>query len=447
MAKTGFWLKGSNGKLAGATMYKDSASGETIIREVVKPSNPKTTAQNIQRIIMLTVAQSYSLMKEICDHSFEGVNKGRDTMAYYMKQNIQFCREKLAAMQAQGVDYYDMYNFLPLGSKGFVPNQYQIAMGSLPRIDCVLSETDYDYGFVPGIPANATYADVINAYGLQRGDQLTFMYLKGSSSFHNDVQFEFARVILDPTNEDFTSAALTTPFLDGTTINKPSVRNEGNMRFKITAEDGLGFRSRITDGGLVKPCVACGCIVSRKVGDSWNRSTTYLTYMGGYNAFSMGDCLDRAAEGVSAPLYSANPVYLNNAGEGGGAAAAAGENSGAGQGGNTTPSISVTGATVHGQSIIQGTIKSFVVDEDAVPESVPVVVTGTGVDGKKLKVYKNGTSTQVGATATFASSEATVNVPWVANEPYQIKVENEDGSVAVATDYTFIFEVSSGDES
>ena len=47
--KTGFWLKGGKGKLAGATVYQQN--GETVMREVVSPTNPKTEKQIIQRII------------------------------------------------------------------------------------------------------------------------------------------------------------------------------------------------------------------------------------------------------------------------------------------------------------------------------------------------------------------------------------------------------------
>ena len=68
MSKVGFWLKGSTGKLAGTTLYK-GANGETIQREIVSPSNPKTMAQNIQRIVMSTVGAAYSVMKAICDNS------------------------------------------------------------------------------------------------------------------------------------------------------------------------------------------------------------------------------------------------------------------------------------------------------------------------------------------------------------------------------------------
>ena len=446
MAKTGFWLKGSQGKLAGATMYKDGASGETIIREVVTPSNPKTTAQNIQRIIMLTVGQAYSLLKEICDHSFEGVAKGRETMAYFMKQNIQFCREKLAAMQQEGVDYADMYNFLPLGSKGFVPNQYQIAMGSLPRVDCALFDDAYTKAFVQGIPANATYQDVIDTLGLQRGDQLTFMYLRGNATFQNDIQFEFSRVILDPTNADYSQAPLSTPFIVDGNINLPSVRNEGNFRFTIN-EHGLGFESRKVTGGASKPCVAACVIVSRKVGDNWNRSTTYLTYLPNYNAYSMGDCLQRAAEGVSAPLYSANPLYLNNAGEGGGAAAEAGQESGGGssQGGGSTPSASVTGVSVDGSPVIQGTKKLITLAEGAsFPAAINIAAQTSGLNGKQMVIMSTGADPEVLDSTTIANNAASATFNAAKDVTYKIAFLDEEDEVAVATDYTF--EVTSGSD-
>ena len=439
MAKVGFWLKGSTGKMAGATMYKDGASGDTVIREIVTPSNPKTTAQNVQRIIMLTVGQAYSLVKEICDHSFEGVKAGRDTMAYFMKQNIQFCREKLAQMQAEGVDYGEMYNFLPLGMKGFVPNQYQISMGSLPRIECTLYDDANTKAFVGGIPANATYADVINALGLQRGDQLTFMYMRGSASFANDINFQFARVILDPTNEDYSQASLETPFLNGNKINKPSVRNEGDFSFVISAH-GLGFEGKNTTVGLINPCIAACVIVSRKVGDSWNRSTAYLTYLPNYNAYSMGDCLQRAANGVSAPLYTPNPHYLNNAGEGNSEAVEAGGTTpgqgGESGGGGTTGEASIASLSVDGSPAIAGTQKTITKEQDTTfPTSVPVVASGENLTGLFL-VIKNG-NTEV-ASVGFSNGSATANVSAEKDVVYSVEVQNEDSERVLATGYTFM---------
>ena len=83
--KTGFWLKGGKGKLAGATVYQQN--GETVMREVVSPTNPKTEKQIIQRIIMHTVMQAYSKMKEICDHSFEGLKQDEGVFLVFLKFN------------------------------------------------------------------------------------------------------------------------------------------------------------------------------------------------------------------------------------------------------------------------------------------------------------------------------------------------------------------------
>ena len=180
MSKVGFWLKGSTGKLAGTTLYK-GANGETIQREIVSPSNPKTQAQNIQRIVMSTVGAAYSVMKAICDHSFEGTKKGQETMALFMSENIQKCRAAIEEMQSQGVAFLNMYSFVPVGMKhAFAPNQYLVAMGSLPQVKTNWIEDGTSHIVYPTVQlvTTNTYEEVINKLGLKRGDQLTFCTVK-----------------------------------------------------------------------------------------------------------------------------------------------------------------------------------------------------------------------------------------------------------------------------
>ena len=307
--KTGFWLKGGNGKLAGATVYQQN--GETVMREVVSPSNPKTEKQIIQRIVMHTVMQSYSKMKDICDHSFEGLKKGQPTMSYFMSQNVGFLRQKVAELQAQGADFINMYNFVPLGLKGFTPNQYQVSMGSLPSVECSLRDDDEAKGFVPAITTN-TYQGVIDALGIQRGDQLTFLMIDANNgASFGQCNFHFARVILDPTNSDHSQASLSAAFIgDDGKINLPSVRNEGNFTFAVDSEKGLSFTY---NGSLT--CVACAVIVSRKMNDKWLRSTAYLTYAV-TEEYSLGECIGNAQSGSNSQIYAADEAYLNNAGQG-----------------------------------------------------------------------------------------------------------------------------------
>ena len=436
MAKTGFWLNGSNGKLAGATMYKDSASGETIIREVNKhPRNPKTDKQTIQRIIMNTVINAYSLMKKICDHSFEGQQAGRITMGYFVKQNVQIAREAIARMQNQGVDFYQMFNFNLLGERKFVANQYQVSMGSLPQIPV---QYDQDLGlFIPGITnPNATYQDICDALGLVRGDQLTFL-LVGKGANQSVDQFAFARVILDPTDpETHLPVPMDTPFLVGSnvSVNCPSVRNEGVVKFVIDAE--LGGMLYLNGGALRQSAGAV--IASRQSGEDWLRSTAYLVYAEN-NDHSLGEAMDAAINGANT-IYASNARYLNNAGQGGGVAAATGEESGAGEGGgSSTPSTAnVTAFTVAGQSVTSGTVKVLGANHPASAACVATLSEAATGTAKIVKVADNSTI----ASQAINGSSVTVTATELADDVvYKLVVNFGDGDVQ--TGYQFKW---SGDE-
>lgn len=445
MAKTGFWLKGATGKLAGTTMYKDPTTGETIMREIVSPSNPKTQAQMVQRIIMHTIAAAYSLTKELTDHSFEGKKAGRETMSYFMQQNIQFCRQKIADMLGEGLNYYEIYNFLPLGIKGFVPNQYQLSMGSLPRVDASIYRKNLDgvnatnYGLIQG--AGNTYQSVINTFGLQRGDQLTFLTVESVS--RTDSIFKFARVILDPTDpETFAPLPLSTELFDGEgKINAPSVRNEGDFRFAVET-NGITFHPAVMK--FAAGIAACAVIVSRKVGDKWNRSTAYLTYREGTAGESLGDCLDAAVSGAAINLYTPNSQYLNNAGEGGGQAAASGEDSGNTPVDPADPNQpSVESVAVNAESCIAGSLKTIVLPQgETFPYNVDVQVDTENADGGKVVIY-DGTGTKVGEE-TIESDFAIVSVAAAQGKTYTIKLA-VDGS-ELATGYSFTVAANGEDE-
>ena len=448
MAKVGFWLNGANGKLAGATLYKQN--GETVMREVVSPTNPKTEKQIIQRIIMHTVMQAYSKMKEICDHSFEGFKKGQATMSYFMSQNVGFAREKVASMQAQGVLFDNMYNFVPLGMKGFTPNQYQVSMGSLPQVVCNLRDDDEAKGFVTEIKTN-TYEGVRAALGAERGDQLTFLMIdKNNDASFGQCNFHFCRVILDPTNTDYSQAPMSTPFLDQNgKINLPSVRNEGNFTFSIDATNGLSFTY---NGSLT--CAACAVILSRKMNDKWLRSTAYLTYQL-TEEYSLGQCIAAAEQGTNATIYAAADAYLNNAGQGGGAGAEAssgdGNNGGAGGNSNVSPDPSTSAAlsavSVDGNSAIAGTLKTVSLPQGTeFPVTKAITATGNDACNGKFLSIQTADGTEVDS-AEFVSGSATVTHAWAKNTVYKLVIVDENSDVVANTAYTFQFTEDNGDGS
>lgn len=420
MAKVGFWLKGANGKLAGATVYQ--SNGETVMREVVKPTDAKTTGQVLQRIVMHTVMSSYSLMKAICDHSFEGIKKGQDTMSYFMKQNVQFCREKIAKMQSEGTSAYDMYNFMPLGKKGFTPNQYLISMGSLPQIKSYIVDDSTDRGYLAGFSAN-TYENVIKTLGLQRGDQVTFCIVRSTTGSLMGCEFKYARVILDPTNADGSSAPLSSKFITNGAINLPSARNEGSFVFEFNESKQILFGIDAEGGGIANAVIA-----SRKGADgNWLRSTSYMAYSeGALEAYNLGECLDMAKEGAANPIVTTNALYLNNAG------------SNAGEGGEgsspvvpvdptpTPGTASISSVRANKVNITRGTQGSIVLAYGTtLPHQINVVVKTANADGKKVAILAGNAflaeGTVANGTVTIAANVNTgiiYKVCWSEDEEY-----------------------------
>ena len=432
MSKVGFWLKGSTGKLAGTTLYK-GANGETIQREIVSPSNPKTVGQNIQRVVMSTVGAAYSLMKAICDHSFEGVKKGQETMSLFMSENIQKCRAAIEEMQSQGVSFLNMYSFVPVGMKhAFAANQYLVAMGSLPRVETTYIEDATSHILYPTIAALAnktTYGEIISALNLKRGDQLTFCCVKQGNSIQES-QFNFARVILDPTDpETFLPLTLDTAFLDANgKVNMPSVRNEGSFTFAAAT---AGLRYWYEDLYTTEEdTVAAFCIVSRKEGDTWKRSTTYIAYPGETaNAYSMQECLDLIANGAQHNIYSGSDQYLNNAGTGGGQAAAEGEQSGGGSqgGGSTDNAFTISTATVNSQAMTVGSPKTVYLSEGESTMDLDIRVTFANVgNASAVGLFKG--NEQVGTDHAISGTGCNFTAAAQSAGSYSLKVKKSDNS-------------------
>lgn len=440
MAKVGFWLRSAKGKLAGATLYQQN--GETVMREVnTSPSNPKTTAQTVQRIIMHTIMGAYSTLKEICDHSFEGMKKGQDTMSYFMKQNIQFAREKIAQQQSQGVFPYEMYNYAPLGKRGFTPNQYQVAMGSLPTIRVTLLDPKFT-PILSGFSAN-TYENVIKTLGLQRGDQLTFMTVGNADTVtpaFGVYEFKYARVILDPTNADGTPASLDVPFVnaDGT-INLPSVRNEGNFVFSYNAAKQIEFHFA---EWTVQHCIAAACIASRQGSNGlWLRSTQYLVYAPGEGeVYSLQDCIDAAKAGVATPVYTSNSQYLNNAGTGNGTEAPISD-----EPGEEVNDPTITSVNVAGNSLISGSTRTVTFPSGTeLPKAVTFAINvANPIAGLKAQVM-NG-STMV-AEADVANGSASINAQVNSGITYSVRLWDSAGEAELASGFRVAFNVASGSD-
>lgn len=302
MSKGNMLLGHARGKVGSLVFSR--ANGKQIVRsraEVVK--NPRTQAQMIQRIMLNTIAQGYSNMKAIVDHSFEGLSAGQASMSYFMQRNLDNLRTKVASEIADGKSLSEIFDFSPLKSNVLAVNAYEIAKGTLPAVAVLPVEDGRSFAF----DCNAnTYEAILQRYGLKRGDQLTFIALVVGTD--GNIKFQFTRVILDPRESNGDEAPLSTAFCADNAVTKPSTRNEGVFNTLEFSNNKIVYALSTTF------MMAGAIIVSRKANDgSWLRSNATLVinteiFHGNY---SMQTALDLLAQ---SGIDGLSDLYLNNAG-------------------------------------------------------------------------------------------------------------------------------------
>lgn len=274
--------------------------GQQITKDrVSNVRNPKTDAQQIQRTLMNTVVQAYSLLKPICDHSFEGVPVGRRSMQEFVKRNANIMRSKLTAA---GTAYGAVKAFCPIGRSYVAPNEFIVSDGSLPKV--------YVTSNMQLFTAANTYQGMLTEWNLKAGDQITILALSDFNADGNP-DFEYCRVILTP-QENGENAPLSSPFVDENgVILSPNFRNENTSRFRFVY-DASGHLD-VAIAGDNDPIVpdAVAIIVSRKAADgSWLRSKAAFVLGNSVTGLTLDEALaadsDRSLDSLSA-------LYLNNA--------------------------------------------------------------------------------------------------------------------------------------
>lgn len=295
MSKGNMLLGHARGKVGDLVFAR--VNGEQVTRaRAAQVKNPQTEAQMIQRILLNTIAQAYSKMSAICDHSFEGVQSGQASMSYFMRRNLSLIRATLAE-----IGDFDASAPMtsPIGSNGLASNTYVVSKGQLAEIIPTVGTG----GVSIALSAN-TYAAVCAATGLQRGDQLTIITVSGSS--YTDQKFHYSRIILDPRNLDGTEASMESTFISGSAVNLPNPRNENTGHT-------YAFSNGAFDVSVAGQNINMGAAIgSRLKSDgSWLRSNAALILADGASiGYTMQESLDLFAAGG---LDVENPMYLNNA--------------------------------------------------------------------------------------------------------------------------------------
>ena len=160
-SKSFFGLRRGSTKSLTFSIY----NGKQVTKDrVTEVKNPRSSMQMSQRAYMATVIKAYSSMRDICNHSFEGVPYGQKTMNTFISENINMIRKK-----APGVNLTEW-------NGETVINSYLISRGSLPSVSF-----DTNSPFVHFAAKPTTIGQFFDLFGAtQVGDMVTTCILDGA---------------------------------------------------------------------------------------------------------------------------------------------------------------------------------------------------------------------------------------------------------------------------
>lgn len=268
----------------GDVVYRMRNGQNIASQKASKVKNPRTDAQQNQRMNMSTVSAAYSALKVICDHSFEGKTYGSECMGEFMKRNLAIMKPRL-------------YNFNIKGNPYIVPNPYMVSRGSLPTIP--VSEIQNTDALIATIDVaqnsyameTITVAQLHQLLGLQIGDQITLLFVyevvNGERTIfeginpQNQFAVGYARITADTTKaglETMTAFANTGTLKDW--VDTSLSENYNNISCANIAATALSLALKIPDSDNSSTIFAGTVIASRKQGNDWLRSTQMLTVSG-----------------------------------------------------------------------------------------------------------------------------------------------------------------------
>lgn len=283
-SKSFFGLRRGSTKTLTFSVY----NGKQVTKDrVTYVKNPRSSMQMKQRAIMATALRGYSALKEICDHSFEGITYGQKSMNYFVTENARMIRS--AAPNVNLSSY-----------KGIsVPNAYIISKGSLtgPTIKSAEQETNQVFGITISHSTSYTFGSLMAKLGATFiGDMVTFVHLVDNPGSNASVYWMRLKL-----TEENTSKSIT---LSGTEVNILSFLTEGvdfetnidNFSigdfpiFLVTGEDADGITVGQKQANASQHISqSMGVILSRKSDATWLRSSNTMVNL--WNQFNYNEAI------------------------------------------------------------------------------------------------------------------------------------------------------------
>lgn len=318
MAKGNLFLGCARGSVGDVTFYRRNAQQISRVR-VRKVKNPQSNAQMWQRAINHTAVQAYSVLKKICDHSYEGVTYGANSYSKFLSLNMDMLRREAGStiQQQSGQRAYCPFDFKGISAMPYIISQGTIAAPKAEFSTATIEGSDYEgvklFSMAGSTVQSFTYKNFADAIGAQEGDQITVLGVPDPKNYGGvdeplGLVLLDARVILSPSEGAFDETPFFVSQFGTLVVNKPNIRNEGKMIFFSDTNDFL----HVCPDVMATDNVGFAFIISRQQPDgSWLRSDSVFLYNPLFR--ENGYTLKQASDRGQIDLYVENDKYLNNA--------------------------------------------------------------------------------------------------------------------------------------
>lgn len=268
-SKSFFGLRRGSTKTLTFSVY----NGKQVTKDrVTDVKNPRSSMQMKQRAIMATAMRGYSALKEICDHSFEGVTYGQKSMNYFISENTRMIRSA-----APNVN-------LSFSKGNSVSNAYIIAKGSLPSITINVDNENEKFTFDRTFGSTFTFGEFMGSFGAKEvDDMLTFVKLVDNPGGNASVYWLRLKLTEANKSKSYTASQNTNILLslsEGTDF-ETNIDNFTAADFLLEYDSVKHVVSVATEDSIAQ---SLGAILSRKSDAGWLRSSsTMVNLLGTYN--------------------------------------------------------------------------------------------------------------------------------------------------------------------
>lgn len=237
-------------------------NGQQVTKErIAYMTNPQSYDQGTQRAIFAAAAKFYARMKQVLDHSWEGIKYGTPSQSEFMR---------LAIKAGVGTS-------LEKGASAY-PLNYPISRGSLPSIAWVglphISQSDLMARFASALVLDDIVDEVsefITNNGLANGDQISFV---GAEIVNGEMRPVLLRVVLDASVDEFGKLPVQRVYAGGRIQNTTAQEVFGSVSGYLSIKSALMT-------GVVNNYT---WVLSRYDGANWLRSDSDFTLMDEENA-------------------------------------------------------------------------------------------------------------------------------------------------------------------